>query len=230
MDKIKINQHEDILTVSKMLLKNGNDHMVFRDGIKLIGNNEVIDNICKTKVKMPEIGPLFFRSFDDNIKRVFEPHVGDKINYLKYAGQPIEWEVVEKRENRELIMCSTKILEAIAFNDDYHNNEYKNSKIEKWCKSISNNVFIPRKKQFFKWYPTDELRRCCGTRHAIENGLYVNDDTQTSSYYTNDKNPASNWYTNVGSVHTSGAFNYHNTYNSAIGARPAIRLYVAELF
>lgn len=213
MNKIKISLYDDILTVSKILLKNGNEHTIYADGIGLVEHESRLDDLLGKN--------------SDGINNI---KIGDKFYHLKYAGQYIEWEVVEILENDELIMYSTKILEAIAFNDDCYNLKYKNSKIEKWCKSIKNNVFIPRKNQVSKWYPTEKLRQCSGTKRAIETGLCVDYYTRTSPYWINDEILASTLYNHVGSVQTSGEFIYTSTNYPHVGARPAIRLKYTELF
>lgn len=213
MNKIKISLYDDILTVSKILLKNGNEHTIYADGIGIVEHESRLDDLLGKN--------------SDGINNI---KIGDKFYYLKYAGQYIEWEVVEILENDELIMYSTKILEAIAFNDDRYNLKYKNSKIEKWCKSIKNNVFIPRKNQVSKWFPTEESRQCYGTKHAIKNGLFVDFCTKTSLYWLNDESLESKPCNVVGFVLTSGAFHYNSTHASSIGARPAIRLKYTELF
>lgn len=221
MKKITINNEEDLLIVSRILIKNGNEHKLYKDGIELIEHKDFEISLDETRFK-----PLKACFLGKDGGWITRGIIGDKFKYLSYSNQPIEWEIVQILDNDEIIMYSTKILETMAFREKFDNN-YENSDLKKWCKKIGKNVFIPRAKQIKKWYPSENLRQCEGTTHAINNGLYVDSKIGKSRYWTSTPESLLDSY--VYFVFTSGVFGYSRVLDSTVGVRPAIRMKLSEI-
>ena len=138
------------------------------------------------------------RKVEEEVRRRVE--VGRYIKFGNYpqsangATQPIEWQVLEK-ENDKMLVVSKYGLEARLF--DSESNNWADSEIRKWLngefynkaftdqekKSIKfsnlsdvstiDNVFLLNKEEADKYFANDEKRKCKVTDYAMKNGAWV---------------------------------------------------------
>lgn len=164
------------------------------------------------------------------------------------GGQPILWRVLIV-EGNDALLLSERILTAMSFG---RSNQWEQSQIKKWLNSAFmmeafsskerkaiydseslGQVFILSKAELRNsdyGFSTKEDRkdkqRCAkGTTFAVDEGLYVNDDNQCSTYYTrtapNNKN--------VTSITSEGGFGLVKTNRDDVGVRPAMWVNLKEL-
>ena len=135
------------------------------------------------------------RKVEEEVRRRVE--VGRYIKFGNYpqsangATQPIEWQVLEK-ENNKMLVISKYGLEAMRF--DSSSNEWKNSEIRQWAnnefynkafnenekkyiKSFDgDNVFFLSEEEAEKYFANDESRKCKATEYALKQGADVADN------------------------------------------------------
>lgn len=163
-------------------------------------------------------------------------------------GQPILWRVLTV-EGNDALLLSEKILTTMPFG---FSNEWEQSQIKKWLnaafmmeafsanerKAIYSSdtlgsVFILSQLElrnseygFSRKEEGNDKQRCAkGTTLAIEEGLFVNDDNQCSTYFTRTT-PNSK---NLMSVTSEGAFGVVKPGRDDIGVRPAMWVNLKEI-
>lgn len=204
------------------LLKKWTTSQIFEEVKEVINQMNIIKNLmhnCRKNcpvaknydLKHPQ---LFTLSQAKQIK------IGGHFYFGVYNDYPIEW--IKVADNRAFAAC---ILDNMAFGDT---KDYKTSNIRKWCNELCcicgielDAIYIPSfQKEISEWFKTVEERRCGYSDECKNRGI----DDGYPYYWTTDKSPALYWYSSVGYVQASGAFHYTYTYDSSIGARPALKL------
>ena len=167
-------------------------------------------------------------------------NVGDYIKFGNYPQtangdiQPIEWQVLEK-ENNKMLVVSKYGFESRRF--DSSSNEWKNSEIRQWAnnefynkafnenekkyiKSFDgDNVFFLSEEEVEKYFANDELRKCKATEYAIKQGADVADNGY-SYWWLRSLIPNSSY--SVYCVDVDGGIQDDRIYHDSRGFRPAL--------
>ena len=164
-----------------------------------------LDNYKDSKEKVLEIYNLF----------------GDKdvIYFGTYNGNPIEWQILDTRDQKVLLICKEPIDE-MAFNTEYKSTEWENSSIREWLNNTFYNCFDEREK--------DKLLKNSSESDIVF--LLSNDNIKS---YTKLKNASKSWWietsgedkTKVMYVETNGKINTNGDVVTKLhGVRPSIWL------